>query len=69
MPQGRDEDSAMDPFLRNSILFRKKTFGSMLEPQRKPGAVCITLKTICYLFFEFLLKVFACFRSELVMMD
>ncbi|KAM4613293.1 E3 ubiquitin-protein ligase TRAIP [Polymixia lowei] len=35
-----DEDGSMDPFFRNSILFRKKTFGSMLEPQRtKPGAV------------------------------
>nr|XP_061779891.1 E3 ubiquitin-protein ligase TRAIP-like isoform X2 [Nerophis lumbriciformis] len=28
-----------DPFLRNSLLFRKKTFGSMLDPQRKLGAV------------------------------
>ncbi|XP_028260696.1 E3 ubiquitin-protein ligase TRAIP [Parambassis ranga] len=37
--KARDEDSAMEPFLRNSVLFRKKTFGSMLEPQRKPGAV------------------------------
>uniref|UniRef100_A0A3B4GGZ6 TRAF interacting protein n=1 Tax=Pundamilia nyererei TaxID=303518 RepID=A0A3B4GGZ6_9CICH len=36
-PPNRDED--LDPFLRNSLLFRKKTFGSMLEPQRKPGAV------------------------------
>ncbi|XP_040889566.1 E3 ubiquitin-protein ligase TRAIP [Toxotes jaculatrix] len=33
------EDGSMDPFLRNSLLFRKKTFGSMLDPQRKPGAV------------------------------
>uniref|UniRef100_A0A3P8U6X2 TRAF-interacting protein n=1 Tax=Amphiprion percula TaxID=161767 RepID=A0A3P8U6X2_AMPPE len=30
---------SLDPFLRNSLLFRKKTFGSMLDPQRKPGAV------------------------------
>ncbi|XP_069017209.1 E3 ubiquitin-protein ligase TRAIP [Embiotoca jacksoni] len=35
----RDEDSAMDPFLRNSLLFRKKTFGSMLDPRRNHGAV------------------------------
>uniref|UniRef100_UPI0037E77B5A E3 ubiquitin-protein ligase TRAIP n=1 Tax=Semicossyphus pulcher TaxID=241346 RepID=UPI0037E77B5A len=35
----RDEDGSMDSFLRNSLLFRKKTFGSMLDPQRKPGAV------------------------------
>uniref|UniRef100_A0A8C6UPP3 TRAF-interacting protein n=1 Tax=Neogobius melanostomus TaxID=47308 RepID=A0A8C6UPP3_9GOBI len=35
----RDEDS-MDPFLRNSLLFRKKTFGSMLDPQKsRTGAV------------------------------
>ncbi|XP_004069146.1 E3 ubiquitin-protein ligase TRAIP [Oryzias latipes] len=34
-----DEDPAMDPFLRNSLLFRKKTFGSMLDPHQKPGAV------------------------------
>ncbi|XP_070759539.1 E3 ubiquitin-protein ligase TRAIP [Enoplosus armatus] len=38
LSKARDEDS-MDPFLRNSLLFRKKTFGSMLDPQRKPGAV------------------------------
>lgn len=35
----RDEDSALDPFFRNSMLFRKKTFGSMLDPQRKTGAI------------------------------
>uniref|UniRef100_A0A8C4IS68 TRAF-interacting protein n=1 Tax=Dicentrarchus labrax TaxID=13489 RepID=A0A8C4IS68_DICLA len=35
----QDEDGSMDPFLRNSILFRKKTFGSMLDPQRKTGVV------------------------------
>uniref|UniRef100_A0A672F4J3 RING-type domain-containing protein n=1 Tax=Salarias fasciatus TaxID=181472 RepID=A0A672F4J3_SALFA len=33
----REEDSALDPFFRNSLLFRKKTFGSMLDPQRKTG--------------------------------
>uniref|UniRef100_A0A8C4IUD5 TRAF-interacting protein n=1 Tax=Dicentrarchus labrax TaxID=13489 RepID=A0A8C4IUD5_DICLA len=33
------KDGSMDPFLRNSILFRKKTFGSMLDPQRKTGVV------------------------------
>lgn len=32
------EDST-DPFLRNSLLFRKKTFGSMLDPHSKPGLV------------------------------
>ncbi|KAM9859161.1 E3 ubiquitin-protein ligase TRAIP [Aulostomus maculatus] len=37
--KAQDEDGAMDPFLRNSLLFRKKTFGSMLDPQRKTGAV------------------------------
>ncbi|XP_057701664.1 E3 ubiquitin-protein ligase TRAIP [Corythoichthys intestinalis] len=37
--KARVEDSAMDPFLRNSLLFRKKTFGSMLEPQRTFGNV------------------------------
>ncbi|XP_029358523.1 E3 ubiquitin-protein ligase TRAIP [Echeneis naucrates] len=34
-----DEDGSMDLFFRNSLLFRKKTFGSMLDPQKKPGAV------------------------------
>nr|XP_020489511.1 E3 ubiquitin-protein ligase TRAIP [Labrus bergylta] len=37
--KARDEEGSIDPFLRNSLLFRKKTFGSMLDPQRKPGAV------------------------------
>ncbi|XP_071779082.2 E3 ubiquitin-protein ligase TRAIP [Centroberyx gerrardi] len=38
--KARDEDGSMDPFFRNSLLFRKKAFGSMLDPQRsKPGAV------------------------------
>lgn len=35
--KARDEDH-MDPFLRNSLLFRKKTFGSMLDPQRSRTA-------------------------------
>uniref|UniRef100_A0A3Q2C6Q8 TRAF-interacting protein n=1 Tax=Cyprinodon variegatus TaxID=28743 RepID=A0A3Q2C6Q8_CYPVA len=34
-----ESDEALDPFLRNSLLFRKKTFGSMLDPQRKAGVV------------------------------
>ncbi|XP_075997302.1 E3 ubiquitin-protein ligase TRAIP [Genypterus blacodes] len=35
-----DEDEFLDPFLKNSLLFRKKTFGSMLDPQRsKAGAM------------------------------
>lgn len=34
------EDEYIDPSLRNSLLFRKKTFGIMLDPQRnKTGAV------------------------------
>ncbi|XP_024916079.1 E3 ubiquitin-protein ligase TRAIP [Cynoglossus semilaevis] len=33
------DDGSMDTFLKNSLLFRKKTFGSMLDPQRKPGVV------------------------------
>ncbi|XP_042359612.1 E3 ubiquitin-protein ligase TRAIP [Plectropomus leopardus] len=37
--KARDEDGSMDPFMRNSLLFRKKTLGSMLDPQRKLGAV------------------------------
>ncbi|XP_068450183.1 E3 ubiquitin-protein ligase TRAIP [Clinocottus analis] len=37
--KARDEDGSLDPFLRNSLLFRKKTFGSMLDPQRKLGVV------------------------------
>ncbi|XP_035518612.1 E3 ubiquitin-protein ligase TRAIP [Morone saxatilis] len=39
LSKARDEDGSMDPFLRNSLLFRKKTFGSMLDPQRKTGVV------------------------------
>ncbi|XP_029989644.1 E3 ubiquitin-protein ligase TRAIP [Sphaeramia orbicularis] len=36
----RDEDGSMDSIFRNSLLFRKKTFGSMLEPQMsRPGNV------------------------------
>ncbi|KAG7477993.1 hypothetical protein MATL_G00075730 [Megalops atlanticus] len=35
-----EEDISMQPFLRNSMLFRKKAFGSMLAPQRnRLGAV------------------------------
>ncbi|KAJ3603040.1 hypothetical protein NHX12_030784 [Muraenolepis orangiensis] len=35
-----DAEGSMDLFFRNSLLFRKKTFGSMLEPQRaKAGTV------------------------------
>ncbi|XP_023659912.1 E3 ubiquitin-protein ligase TRAIP isoform X2 [Paramormyrops kingsleyae] len=35
-----DEDAFLEPFMRNSLLFRKKTFGSMLDPQRsRVGAV------------------------------
>lgn len=37
--KSRDEDTSMDPFLRNSLLFRKKMFGSSLDPHRKMGAV------------------------------
>lgn len=39
LSKNHDEELTLDPFLRNSLLFRKKTFGSMLEPQRKAGAV------------------------------
>uniref|UniRef100_A0A672YNF2 TRAF-interacting protein n=1 Tax=Sphaeramia orbicularis TaxID=375764 RepID=A0A672YNF2_9TELE len=39
-PLVRDEDGSMDSIFRNSLLFRKKTFGSMLEPQMsRPGNV------------------------------
>ncbi|XP_072308941.1 E3 ubiquitin-protein ligase TRAIP [Eucyclogobius newberryi] len=34
LSKARDEDDPMDPFLKNSLLFRKKTFGSMLDPQK-----------------------------------
>nr|XP_046198727.1 E3 ubiquitin-protein ligase TRAIP [Oncorhynchus gorbuscha]XP_046198728.1 E3 ubiquitin-protein ligase TRAIP [Oncorhynchus gorbuscha]XP_046198729.1 E3 ubiquitin-protein ligase TRAIP [Oncorhynchus gorbuscha] len=38
--KAREEEVPMGTFFRNSILFRKKTFGSMLDPQRsKLGAV------------------------------
>ncbi|KAI9546423.1 hypothetical protein NQZ68_027592 [Dissostichus eleginoides] len=37
--KARDEDASMDPFFKNSLLFRKKIFGSMLDPQRKPGVM------------------------------
>ncbi|XP_056255961.1 E3 ubiquitin-protein ligase TRAIP [Seriola aureovittata] len=39
LSKAQDEDGSMDSFMRNSLLFRKKIFGSMLDPQRKPGAV------------------------------
>ncbi|XP_056131006.1 E3 ubiquitin-protein ligase TRAIP [Lampris incognitus] len=35
-----NKEESMDTFFRNSLLFRKKTFGSMLQqPRNKPGAV------------------------------
>ncbi|CAJ1051304.1 E3 ubiquitin-protein ligase TRAIP [Xyrichtys novacula] len=37
--KAQKEEGSMDPFLRNSLLFRKKTFGGMLNPQRQPGTV------------------------------
>lgn len=37
--KAQDEEGFMDPFMKNSLLFRKKTFGSMLDPQRKFGTV------------------------------
>ncbi|KAG7493087.1 E3 ubiquitin-protein ligase TRAIP [Solea senegalensis] len=56
----QQEDGSMDPFFRNSLLFRKKTFGSMLEPQRKPGAVCSMCSHSClnmsFSFFLLLMK-------------
>lgn len=39
LSKAREEDGPLDPFMRNSILFRKKAFGSMLDPQRKIGVV------------------------------
>ncbi|XP_058229695.1 E3 ubiquitin-protein ligase TRAIP [Hemibagrus wyckioides] len=35
----KDDDVSMEPMFRNSLLFRKKMFGSMLDPHSKPGAV------------------------------
>ncbi|XP_030634477.1 E3 ubiquitin-protein ligase TRAIP [Chanos chanos] len=36
----KEEDVSLEPLFRNSLLFRKKTFGSMLDPQSsRPGAV------------------------------
>ncbi|XP_005808538.1 E3 ubiquitin-protein ligase TRAIP [Xiphophorus maculatus] len=35
----KNEDSTLDPFLRNSLLFRKKILRSMLDPQKKAGVV------------------------------
>lgn len=71
--QVRDEDGSMDPFFRNSLLFRKKTFGSMLDPQRKTGAVCTKRPSLCFNVSLFLLVVWwlefsSCFRWKLVMM-
>uniref|UniRef100_H3C3B8 TRAF-interacting protein n=1 Tax=Tetraodon nigroviridis TaxID=99883 RepID=H3C3B8_TETNG len=37
--KSRDGGEAMDPFFKNSLLFRKKAFGSMMDPQRKTGVV------------------------------
>uniref|UniRef100_A0A6Q2XY67 RING-type domain-containing protein n=1 Tax=Esox lucius TaxID=8010 RepID=A0A6Q2XY67_ESOLU len=38
--QTREEEASMDTLFRNSILFRKKNFGSMLDPQKnKPGVI------------------------------
>ncbi|AWP03356.1 putative E3 ubiquitin-protein ligase TRAIP [Scophthalmus maximus] len=39
LTKAQQEGGSMDLFFRNSLLFRKKTFGSMLDPQRKPGVV------------------------------
>ncbi|KAF7656871.1 hypothetical protein LDENG_00034660 [Lucifuga dentata] len=40
LSKAQDEGRSTDTILRNSFLFRKKTFGSMLDPQRsKSGAV------------------------------
>lgn len=48
--QAQDEDGSMDLFMRNSLLFRKKTFGSMLDPHRKPGAVCTAQSSdVCFI--------------------
>ncbi|XP_060766595.1 E3 ubiquitin-protein ligase TRAIP [Neoarius graeffei] len=35
----KNSEVAMEPMFRNSLLFRKKMFGSMLDPHSKPGAV------------------------------
>ncbi|XP_061148295.1 E3 ubiquitin-protein ligase TRAIP [Syngnathus typhle] len=37
--KAREEDGAVDPLFRNSLLFRRKAFGNMHEPQRTFGAV------------------------------
>ncbi|KAL6464317.1 hypothetical protein MHYP_G00266340 [Metynnis hypsauchen] len=36
---GKEEEVSMEPFFRNSLIFRKKMFGSMLDPHSKPGSV------------------------------
>uniref|UniRef100_A0A3B4EHR6 RING-type domain-containing protein n=1 Tax=Pygocentrus nattereri TaxID=42514 RepID=A0A3B4EHR6_PYGNA len=35
----KEEEVSMEPFFRNSLIFRKKMFGSMLDPHSKPGSV------------------------------
>ncbi|KAF7693473.1 E3 ubiquitin-protein ligase TRAIP [Silurus meridionalis] len=37
--QPKDDKVSMEPMFRNSLLFRKKMFGSMLDPHSKSGAV------------------------------
>ncbi|XP_034546384.1 E3 ubiquitin-protein ligase TRAIP [Notolabrus celidotus] len=39
VPSKVQDEESMDPFLKNSLLFRKKTFGSMLDPQRKSATL------------------------------
>ncbi|XP_061640360.1 E3 ubiquitin-protein ligase TRAIP [Phyllopteryx taeniolatus] len=39
LSKAREKDTTMDPFMRNSLLFRNKTFGGMLDPRRKLGSV------------------------------
>ncbi|XP_072522020.1 E3 ubiquitin-protein ligase TRAIP [Salminus brasiliensis] len=35
----KEEEASTEPMFRNSLLFRKKMFGSMLDPHNKPGSV------------------------------
>lgn len=58
----------MDPFFKNSLLFRKKTFGSMLDPQRKTGVVCNTESLSDYSVFVLDHKMSFFIRFGLVMM-
>lgn len=46
----------MVPFFKNSLLFRKKTFGSMMDPQRKSGVVCNTTLSVYSLIFFWIIK-------------